>query len=289
MRTTVVEAVCAVAARLEAAGVPAPAVDAALLARHVLDWSHTALVLRGGQPLPEDAAARLDELAARRTAREPLQLLLGTAGFRWVDLEVRPGVFVPRPETEVLAGEAVARLPADGVAVEPCTGSGAVACAIAQEVPGARVVATDVSPAAVDLARRNAGRLGVRVEVRLGDLLAPVAPGLRGMVDVLVSNPPYLADAELATLEPEVRDHDPRAALVAGPTGHEVTDRLIAAGGAWLRPGGWLLLETADTRARATARRAAAAGLTDVAVLPDLTGRDRVVVARRPGGGPGAV
>jgi len=281
-QTTVVEAVSAVARRLEAAGVPAPAVDAALLARHVLDWSHTALVLRGGQPLPEDAAARLDELAARRTAREPLQLLLGTAGFRWVDLEVRPGVFVPRPETEVLAGEAVARLPADGVAVEPCTGSGAVACAVAQEVPGARVVATDVSPAAVDLARRNAGRLGVRVEVRLGDLLVPVAPGLRGRVDVLVSNPPYLADAELAALEPEVRDHDPRAALVAGPTGHEVTDRLLAAAGTWLAPGGWLLLETADTRARDTARRAAAAGLTDVAVVPDLTGRDRVVVARRP-------
>jgi release factor glutamine methyltransferase len=96
-----------------------------------------------------------------------------------------------------------------------------------------------------------------------------------------VSNPPYLADDELADLDPEVRDHDPHAALVAGATGHEITDRLLAAAGAWLRPGGRLVLETADTRAAATAERAGAAGLTEVEVLPDLTGRDRVVVARR--------
>lgn len=280
--TTVAAAVDAVTRRLAAAGVPAPAVDAALLARHVLNWSHTALVLHGGQVLPGAAAGRLDALAARRAAREPLQLLLGTAGFRWLDLEVRPGVFLPRPETEVLAGEAVARLPHGGLAVEPCTGAGAVACAVAQEVPGAAVVATDVSPAAVDLARANAARLGVAVDVRLGDLLDPVPDRLCGTVDVLVSNPPYLAGAELADLEPEVRDHDPHAALVAGPTGHEVTDRLVAAATAWLRPGGWLLLETADTRARATAARAAAAGLTETAVVPDLTGRDRIVAARAP-------
>jgi release factor glutamine methyltransferase len=277
------EALRAVAARLAAAGVPTPQVDAALLVRHVLGWSQTALVARGGEALGAEAAGRLEELAARRAAREPLQLILRQVGFRWLTLEVRPGVFVPRPETEVLAGEAVARLPHGGVAVEPCTGTGAVACALAQEVPGARVVATDAAPAAVALARANAARLGVRVDVRAGDLLAPVPADLRGTVDVLVCNPPYLADDELATLEPEVRDHDPLAALVSGPTGHEVTDRLLAEAPAWLKPGGWLLLETADTRARETAARARTAGYADVTVMPDLTGRDRVVAARTRG------
>lgn len=280
MRTTVVEAVCAVAARLEAAGVPAPAVDAALLARHVLDWSHTALVLRGGQPLPEDAAARLDELAARRTAREPLQLLLGTAGFRWVDLEVRPGVFVPRPETEVLAGEAVAATPVGGVVVEPCTGSGAVACAVADEAAPATVVATDLSPAAVALARANAARHGLDVAVAQGDLLAPVPAHLRGAVDVLVCNPPYLTPAELAEAEPEVR-HDPDVALVAGPTGQEVVDRLLDEAPAWLRPGGRLLIELDPRRAPASVARARARGYDDVTVLRDLTGTDRILSAHR--------
>jgi release factor glutamine methyltransferase len=250
---------------------------------HVLGCSRAALPTRGRQRLAGDAAARLGALADRRAGREPLQLLLGSVGFRRLELSVRPGVFIPRPETEVLAGEAIARTPPDGVVVEPCTGSGAVACAVAQEAAARLVVATDRSPDAVALARDNAARAGLDVTVLCGELLDPVPPGLRGAVDVLVANPPYVATAELAGLEPEVRDWDPVAALVAGATGHEVSDALLAAAPAWLAPGGWLLLEVDSTRARETARRCLAAGFADAQVVADLTGRDRVVVARAAG------
>ncbi len=274
-------AVAAVRDRLAAAGVPTPDADSELLVRHVLGWSRSSLVLRGGEAVPAVAAARLDDLAARRADRVPLQLLVGTVGFRYLDLLAEPGVFVPRPETEVLAGEAVARVPPGGVVVEPCTGTGAIACSVASEVVASTVVATDVAPSAVSLARRNLERAGVDVLVVEGDLLDPVPARLRGGVDVLVCNPPYLTPAERAAADPEVLCHDPEAALVAGPTGHEVSDRLIVAGLEWLRPGGWLLLETDSSRAPETARRAAAAGYAEAGVLPDLAGRDRVVVARQ--------
>lgn len=279
---TVRAALAELRGRLAEAGVPAPDIDATLLLRHVLGWSQVRLVTGAGEQLPAAARDRLALLVERRAAREPLQLLVGFVGFRHLEIAVRPGVFVPRPETEVLAGEAIARTPHGGVVVEPCTGTGAVACALADESGAGTVVAADVSREAVALARHNASAAALDVQVVEGDLLAPVPPGLRGRVDVLVCNPPYLAEAELPGLEPEVRDHDPVTALVAGPTGHEVTDRLLAEAPDWLRPGGWLLLETADIRAVQTAERARGLGYTEVAVLPDLAGRDRIVLGRRP-------
>ena len=209
-------------------------------------------------------------------------------GFRHLDLRVAPGVFIPRPETEVLAGEAIARVPAGGIVVEPCTGTGAVALAVAQEsaarprgrhrrvARGRRTGAHERRPS-----RRDASRCCSATCSR------PVDPALRGRVDVLVSNPPYLTPEELAATEPEVRDHDPAAALVAGPTGHEVSDRLIAAAGRMAAPraAGSCWRSTRPARApRPTAP--AAAGLVETAVVPDLTGRDRIVVARRPMGRP---
>lgn len=280
---TVAQVLAALRRRLADAGVPTPAVDAELMLRHLTGWSRARLLTAAAEPVPEGLSSRLEPLAARRAAREPLQLLLGTVGFRHLELEVRPGVFIPRPETETLAGAAIERTHAGGVVLEPCTGSGAVACAVADEMEGgATVVATDSSAAAVALARANAARCGVAVDVVLGDLLAPVDRALRGRVHVLVSNPPYLAAAELAALEPEVRQWDPLRALVSGPTGHEVSDRLIAAAPGWLRPRGWLLLEVDERRARECAARARAAGFDDASVLPDLAGRDRVVAARLP-------
>lgn len=254
----------AVAARLAAAGVPTPEVDARWLVREL-----------GADPVALEAAL------LRRCRREPLQLILGSVGFRHREVAVEAGVFVPRPETEVLAGLAIERVPDRAVVVEPCSGTGAVAAAIASESRAARVVATDTSAAAVALARRNCADLP-HVEVLRGHLLEPLDPALRGRVDVLVSNPPYLAERELAATEPEVREHDPVRALVAGPTGHEVSDMLIAAAREWLRPGGWLLLEVDATRAAAAAQRMAAARLVGAQALEDLTGRPRFAVARRP-------
>jgi len=276
-------ALAALTSRLADAGVPSPAVDAELLLAHVLGTSRTALKLDLNRVLDQASRWRIEALGARRARREPLQHLVGSVGFRHLDILVRPGVFIPRPETESLAELAIAVTPPGGVVVEPCTGTGAVACAVAAETRAATVVATDVSADAVALARENALRCGATaLQVARGDLLDPVPETLRGAVDVLVSNPPYVAAGELAYLEPEVREHDPREALVSGPTGHEVSDRLIALAGQWLAPGGWLLLEVADTRAGECAARAAAAGLADVEALPDLAGRPRFVRARRP-------
>lgn len=285
MTTTVRRARRDAETRLADAGLATPDVDAAWLVRHVLGWDGARLASAADEPMPADAAAQLDELVTRRGAREPLQLLLGSVGFRYLELRVRRGVFVPRPETEVLAGEAIARMPHGGVVVEPCTGTGAVAVAVATEAAPGEVHATDADAAAVRLARENAAAHGADVTVHHGDLLAPLPAALRGRVDVLVSNPPYVATGEVPDLPPEVADWDPEGALVAGPTGHEVSDRILAEASDWLIPGGWVLVEVAESRARAAARRASAAGLTGVEVVHDLVGRERIVVARRPHAG----
>ena len=283
MPETLGTALAALTARLDEAGVPTPAVDAELLLAHVLGTSRTALKLDLHRRLDEASRWRIEALGARRARREPLQHLTGSVGFRHLDVLVRPGVFIPRPETETLAELVIAVTPPGGVVAEPCTGTGAIACAVATEASPSTVIATDLSEDAVALARENAVRTGAAaVQVARGDLLDALPDTLRGALDVLVSNPPYVADGELADLEPEVREHDPRAALVSGPTGHEVSDRLIALAMQWLKPGGWLLLEVADTRAQECAQRAAAAGLADAEALADLAGRPRFVRARRP-------
>ena len=272
----------AITARLAGAGIDSPRAEARWLLRDVLDRSSAQLV-QGAADVPDaDQVAELEHLAGRRATREPLQLVLGVMGFRGHDLIVRPGVFVPRPETELLVEHSLERLPAGAVVVEPCTGSGAVACAIAAERPDTHVTATDVEADAVALAAHNAVRLGVTIDVRRGDLLDPVPCPLRGRVDLLVCNPPYLAADEVADLPPEVAGWDPRAALVAGPTGHEVSDRLIALAAPWLRSGGRLLLELDERRVGQVADRALAAGLRDADALVDLTGRVRYLTAQRP-------
>ncbi|WP_370325696.1 class I SAM-dependent methyltransferase [Euzebya sp.] len=258
-----------VVARLSAAGVPSPEADARWLLEAFAD----------------DPAA-LVVAVRRRESREPLQLILGTAAFRYLELRVEPGVFIPRPETEVLVDLALDRLPAHGVVLEPCTGTGAIACAIASEGAPSRVVATDADAAAVDLARRNAAPWPV-VEVHHANLLAGVDPALLGAVDVLVCNPPYLDPAQLAAAEPEVRDHDPVAALVGGETGWEVIADLVAAAPHWLRPGGWVLIEDDPSRVDQTVQ-ALDHHVGPAHVEADLTGRPRFAVARHVERGPDA-
>lgn len=249
-----------VAEQLAEAGVPTPDVDAR--------WLNKAF-----------AGEKLAQAVDRRTRREPLQLILGTAAFRYLDVIVEPGVFIPRPETEVLAGLAIDRLPAGGTAIEPCTGTGAIACALADEGDPVRVVATDISARAVDLARRNAGPFPV-VEVRHASLFAGLDPSLIGTVDVIVSNPPYLDASQFSAAEPEVRDHDPREALVGGPTGWEVVADLVAAAPHWVRGGGWVLIEDDPSRVEQTVQ-ALAHHVGPAEVHHDLTGRPRFAVAQR--------
>jgi release factor glutamine methyltransferase len=235
--------------------------------------------------LVEEAAdpAALRAMVARRAAGEPLQYVIGWAPFGRLRLRVGPGVFVPRPETEGLADRAAAHLRAAGaagerVAVDLCTGSGAIACFLAAEVPGARVVATELDPGALAWARVNSAAHGV--QLLAGDLDAPLPEELAGRVDMLCANVPYVPTRAIATMPRDVRDHEPRLALDGGPDGLDVLRRVAGRAGRWLAPGGFLLCEIGDDQGEAAARLLAAAGLAEVAVLPDLAGRDRIVEAR---------
>jgi release factor glutamine methyltransferase len=282
------EVVRRVTSRLEAAGVPNAAVDARLLVEHVVETFGAAAGCGGSV---------LDGLVDRRVARVPLQQVIGRTWFRTLELVCAPGVFVPRPETEVVAGVAIDAARAAGDAprvVEACTGSGAIACSLVAEVSGVEVVATELHAVSADLARHNLERTlagiadpggpapGARGEVRLGDLLDPVEPSWRGTLDVLVANPPYLPAADRGSWEPEVADHDPEAALVGGPDGHEVVDRLLELAATWLRPGGTVVVEIDDRRGDDAEAAARSVGLVDVRTVTDLTSRDRAVAARRP-------
>jgi release factor glutamine methyltransferase len=246
--------------------------------------------------LVEEAAdpRALRAMVARRAAGEPLQYVVGWAPFGRLRLQVGAGVFVPRPETEGLADRAATRLRAAAprelpdpvprwdktpVAVDLCTGSGAIACFLAAEVPGARVLATELDPAALAWARPNTARYGV--ELLAGDLDAPLPRDLAGRVDVLCANVPYVPSGAIPTLPRDVRDHEPRLALDGGPDGLDVLRRVAAAAGRWLAPGGFLLCEIGEDQGEAAAALLAGAGLAEIAVLPDTAGGDRVVEGRR--------
>jgi release factor glutamine methyltransferase len=268
----------AAAARLAEAGVPSPAYDADALLAHVLDVAPASLPLVG--EVPAYLAARFEALVARRADREPLQHLLGSTGFRYVDLAVGPGVFVPRPETELLAGWAVdrAREVHDPVVVDLCTGSGAIARAVADEVPSARVHAVEMDPAAHEWAARNLADTGV--ELRLGDM-ADAFEELEGTVDVLTCNPPYIPLDAWESVAPEARDHDPHLALFSGDDGLDALRVVAACAARLLRPGGWVGAEHADVQGESAPAVFTEAGLfRDVRDHDDLAGRPRYVTAR---------
>ena len=209
----------------------------------------------------------------------PLQYLTGEQQFFDLVLGVAPGVFVPRPETEVLVERTLDVVVAGkGTVVDVGTGTGAIALAIKRFRPDVRVLATDMSDEAIAVAQANASRHGLEVEVLQGDLLSPLPPELRGSVDVVVSNPPYVTEEEYATLPDEVR-REPYEALVGGTDVHR---RLAASSGEWLRAGGWLVMEIGETQASEVAS-SLEESFESVEVLPDLTGRDRVIRGRRRG------
>jgi release factor glutamine methyltransferase len=274
---TVGEVVRRTAARLETDGLLTARLDAELIVAHVLELTRAALALERGRVVTDAEAERVAKLTARRAAREPLQYVLGEWGFRRLTLTVDGRALIPRPETETVVERCLALLAgADAPRVlDVGTGSGAIALAIADEHPGAAVTGIDVSAEALSLARENAARTGVAVELLQADLLG----GLPGSDwDLVVSNPPYVRPDEAATLAPEVVDWEPHVALFDG--GH--TETLVRDAAAVLRRGGALVLESYDERARAVAGLLERAGFEQVAVTRDLAGRDRVVEGRLP-------
>ena len=229
--------------------------------------------------------AYLDSMLARRLAGEPLQYVLGRWGFRGLDLMVSPAVLIPRPETEALAGLAIADLarrdPPGGVAVDLGTGSGAVGLAVAAECESARVVLADVSAEALAVAQANLaglGRAAVRVSACQGSWFQALPASLAGTVDVVVSNPPYVRDEE--ALPPDVADWEPALALRGGPDGLDGARGILADAAGWLSPGGSVLLELSPDQMDEAAAIALAGGLAVEAVHPDLAGRDRVLQCR---------
>lgn len=273
---------------LQAAGVPSPRADAEQLAAHLLGVERTRLAL---VPLADPAlVADYRALVDRRAQRVPLQHLTGVAAMGQIDLAVGPGVFVPRPETELLFAWALAyleTLPHDHqpIVIDFCTGSGALALAVAHARPDAQVHAIEIDPAALQWARRNA-------DDRIADGDTPITlyaddvtdPGLltelNGRVDLLLSNPPYIP--EDAVLDPEVADHDPHLALFGGPDGLDVIRRMVPNIARLLRPGGATAIEHDDTNGSALAALLTTTGdFLDVVEHPDLAGKPRFVVATR--------
>ncbi|MCV7280504.1 peptide chain release factor N(5)-glutamine methyltransferase [Mycolicibacterium flavescens] len=267
----------AAAVTLAEAGVPAPRVDAELLAAHVAGADRGRLPLIDAGP---DFPDRYDDLITRRARRIPLQHLVGTAPFGPVEVHVGPGVFIPRPETEALLEWAMTRnLPENPVVVDLCTGTGALALALARHLPAARVLAVDDSTRALEYARCNVA--GTQVELVEVDVTAPgLLPELDGAVDLVVANPPYIPDG--AALEPEVAEHDPAHALFGGPDGMRVIDAITALAARWLVDDGFCAVEHDDTTSSRTVESFTRTGaFDDITARLDLAGRPRFVTARR--------
>ncbi|SHL19544.1 MULTISPECIES: peptide chain release factor N(5)-glutamine methyltransferase [Streptomyces] len=265
--------------RLADAGVPSPRFDAEELAAHVHGVKRSQL----HTVADADFDARYWEAIARREAREPLQHITGRAFFRYLELAVGPGVFVPRPETESVVGWAIDAVRAMDV-VEPlivdlCTGSGAIALALAQEVPRSRVHAVELSEEALGYARKNVE--GSRVVLHHGDALTAL-PELDGQVDLVISNPPYIPLTEWEYVAPEARDHDPELALFSGEDGLDTIRGIERTAHRLLRPGGVVVVEHADTQGgQVPWIFNEEQGWADAADHPDLNNRPRFATARR--------
>jgi release factor glutamine methyltransferase len=283
---------------LREAGMSAPDVEARWIVEEASGVDLGNLLVYGSRPATRLAVARIDEMLERRTAGEPLQYVLGSWSFRGLDLLVDRRALIPRPETEItaeLAIEEVLRLgertgPADpwaGAAtsyavVDLGTGSGAIALALAAELPEAEVWATDVSEDALAVARANlagAGSPAARIRLAQGSWFAALPADLRGRLRLVVSNPPYVSEGEYQELPTELH-HEPMRALVSGPTGLEAIDTIVSSAPAWLAPAGALVCEIAPHHAEHAIERARLAGFADVFVRHDMTGRQRVLVAR---------
>lgn len=231
------------------------------------------------KPLNADELSVVRGLVARRAKREPLQYILGTQEFCGLDFVVTPAVLIPRHDTEVLVEEALRRAPHAATVLDIGVGSGCIAVALAKQLPDAQVWGVEQSPAAIAVTQRNAERHGVRVTLFEGSLFEPFADQ---RFDLIVSNPPYIPTADLETLQPEVREYEPRAALDGGPDGLDFYRIIVPAAPEHLNPGGWLMVELGIGQAEAVLRMFGQAGFGDCFTAKDPNGIDRVVGGRIP-------
>lgn len=271
------------AQRLREAGVPDPRREAASILAFVLGTDRGGVVARKPDSVATGSAARFAELIALRALRTPLQHLEGRAEFRGLEFEVNADVLIPRPETEELVQAVLdAGLPEAARVADLGTGSGCIAIALAVRRPAWRLHAVDLSAAALRVAKRNAAKHGVAERVAFVECdFATVPDDGRGLYDAVVSNPPYIPEEEWRGLEPEVRDHEPKGALVPGPMGNEAYAALVRAAAIMLRPGGLLALELGWKSSDAVRSMVASSGFNDIGVQPDLQGIPRVLTARR--------
>jgi release factor glutamine methyltransferase len=274
-------------ARLSAAGIESSKQEAVWLIESVLGFSGVGQIIDRERLLTTSEVAKVQTLVARRATREPLQYILGTQEFCGIEFAVTPAVLIPRPETELLVEEVLRRIsPAQQTTfVDVCTGSGCIAVAVARLRSRMRVIATDISSASLKVAQQNARRHGVyeRITWLEGDMLEPLAEKkLDACVDVLVANPPYIAEADWSDLQPEIRDFEPRRALVAGPRGTECHERLLKDAHRYLSPGGALIMEIGAGQGKAVRRVVETiGGYGTVRLLRDTADIERVVIVER--------
>jgi release factor glutamine methyltransferase len=275
--------------QLEAGGIETADREARWLIEHALGLNRSSQLVDRARPVEATAVTTLNALVARRIAREPLQYILGTQEFCGLEFEVNPNVLIPRPETELLVQELIRRLPqsAQPTIIDIGTGSGCLAVTIARAVPSATIFATDLSGQALETAKRNARRHGVEANIVWleGDLLAPIADACReGTVTAVVSNPPYIPESEWSGLQPEVGRYEPRMALVAGPRGTEVHERLLVGAAAFLVRGGFLVMELGQGQSAQLCSKIKTLPQYERAeVVPDEAGIDRIIIVQRVG------
>jgi release factor glutamine methyltransferase len=284
---TISEIIAEAAARLGAHGVENARLDAEVLLCHVLGKDRAWLIAHYPDRFDAAHERAFTQVIQRRAGREPLQYITGEQEFWGIPFRVTRDVLIPRPETELVVETVLKHITrtAAPVIIDLCTGSGCIAVSIARELALARIFATDRSAAALTVARENALRNGVPGRIRFleGDLFAPLSElDLRGSIDIITANPPYVSDRERPTLQPEVRDFEPEMALFAGPAGTEVSERIIKEAAQYLRPGGLLIMEMGMGQATVLGNVAERSGAFDtIEILKDLAGIERVIAAKR--------
>ncbi|MGI6071477.1 MAG: peptide chain release factor N(5)-glutamine methyltransferase [Lachnospiraceae bacterium] len=263
--------------RLDEAGIDSPSADAFYLLEHVTGLGRQEYLLNKDRQIRQDVEVSFLKLIEERAGRVPYQYLISEAGFMGYKLYVDPSVMIPRLDTEVLAMEALSRIP-EGKAdvLDMCTGSGCIAVALKCERPKLRMTACDISEEALAVARVNAASNGAEITLLRGDLFEKV----EGLFDMIVSNPPYVAEEEYRELAPEIARHEPKLALLAGADGLDIYKRLIPEAAGHLRPGGCLIMEIGCNQAKKVSRLMKTAGYKKIEIIKDLAGLDRVICGR---------